>query len=193
MAAPQPALPDYMLKMINGELSEEQKQAHYDHGLQRWVAACGACGGHAAEAPKPTHPPPIQPSVCSLHASCLRHARPRPLPSCACLPASLLAPRRWWKEYAARKNDEEEEHVADSLLYDERCHLPRTTARPRFEGQQQQQLGQQEQQQQAGRQEQQPLAAAGVASGAAAAAAAAEVGAASRQQAHTDAAASAAH
>jgi hypothetical protein len=36
----------------------------------------------------------------------------------------------WWKEYAARKNDEEEEHVADSLLYDERCHLPRSAPRP---------------------------------------------------------------
>lgn len=36
----------------------------------------------------------------------------------------------WWKEYAARKNDEEEEHVADSLLYDERCHLPRMVAKP---------------------------------------------------------------
>ena len=36
----------------------------------------------------------------------------------------------WWNEYAARKNDEDEEHVADSLLYDERCHLPRTSARP---------------------------------------------------------------
>ncbi|GMH38485.1 hypothetical protein BSKO_06369 [Bryopsis sp. KO-2023] len=38
--------------------------------------------------------------------------------------------QRWWKEYSARKNDEEEEHVADSLLYDERCHLPRTVERP---------------------------------------------------------------
>jgi hypothetical protein len=38
--------------------------------------------------------------------------------------------RRWWGEYAARKNDEEEEHVADSLMYDERLHLPRTTRRP---------------------------------------------------------------
>eukprot|EP00798_Chlamydomonas_sp_ICE-L_P024824 gene24824-10474_t len=36
----------------------------------------------------------------------------------------------WWKEYAARKNDEECEHVADSLLYDERCHLPRTIPPP---------------------------------------------------------------
>ncbi|PNH05889.1 hypothetical protein TSOC_007805 [Tetrabaena socialis] len=36
----------------------------------------------------------------------------------------------WWKEYAARKNDEEHEHVADSLLYDERCHLPRTVPPP---------------------------------------------------------------
>lgn len=38
--------------------------------------------------------------------------------------------RRWWGEYAARKNDEEHEHVADSLMYDERLHLPRTTRRP---------------------------------------------------------------
>ncbi|GLC40866.1 hypothetical protein PLESTM_001120200 [Pleodorina starrii] len=36
----------------------------------------------------------------------------------------------WWKEYAARKNDEDQEHVADSLLYDERCHLPRTAPPP---------------------------------------------------------------
>lgn len=36
----------------------------------------------------------------------------------------------WWKEYASRKNDEEEEHVADSLMYDERCHLPRSAPCP---------------------------------------------------------------
>ncbi|KAK9811674.1 hypothetical protein WJX72_008054 [[Myrmecia] bisecta] len=36
---------------------------------------------------------------------------------------------RWWKEYAFRKNDEEEEHVADSLLYD-RNHLPRAAPPP---------------------------------------------------------------
>lgn len=36
---------------------------------------------------------------------------------------------RWWKDYSHRKNDEED-MVADSLLYDERCHLPRTTAGP---------------------------------------------------------------
>ncbi|GBF88335.1 hypothetical protein Rsub_01047 [Raphidocelis subcapitata] len=40
--------------------------------------------------------------------------------------------QRWWKEYAGRKN-EEEDMVADSLMYDERCHLPRTTAGPRFD------------------------------------------------------------
>lgn len=37
---------------------------------------------------------------------------------------------RWWKDYSHRKNDEED-MVADSLLYDERCHLPRTTAGPK--------------------------------------------------------------
>lgn len=37
--------------------------------------------------------------------------------------------RRWWKEYADRKADEEDEHVADSLLYD-RNHLPRAAPPP---------------------------------------------------------------
>jgi hypothetical protein len=37
---------------------------------------------------------------------------------------------RWWKDYSHRKNDEDD-MVADSLLYDERCHLPRTTAGPK--------------------------------------------------------------
>ena len=37
--------------------------------------------------------------------------------------------RRWWKEYADRKNDEEDEYVANSLLYD-RNHLPRTAPAP---------------------------------------------------------------
>lgn len=36
----------------------------------------------------------------------------------------------WWKQYASRKNDEEDEQVADSLMYDERCHLPRSAPRP---------------------------------------------------------------
>ncbi len=36
---------------------------------------------------------------------------------------------RWWKEYSDRKNDEEDEHVADSLLYD-RSHLPRAAPPP---------------------------------------------------------------
>lgn len=37
--------------------------------------------------------------------------------------------QRWWTEYADRKNDEEDEHVSDSLLYD-RSHLPRTIPAP---------------------------------------------------------------
>jgi len=37
--------------------------------------------------------------------------------------------KTWWKEYADRKNDEEEEHVSDSLLYDY-THLPRSTPAP---------------------------------------------------------------
>ncbi len=41
------------------------------------------------------------------------------------LRAACCTCARWWSEYASRKNDEEQEHVADSLLYDERCHLPR--------------------------------------------------------------------
>jgi hypothetical protein len=41
----------------------------------------------------------------------------------------LLRHCRWWEEYAARKNDEEEEHVADSLLYDKN-YLPRMAPPP---------------------------------------------------------------
>jgi len=40
-------------------------------------------------------------------------------------------PNSWWHEYTERKNDEGD-MVADSLLYDERCHLPRTAAGPRY-------------------------------------------------------------
>ena len=36
---------------------------------------------------------------------------------------------RWWVEYADRKNDEEDEHVSDSLLYD-KSHLPRSAPAP---------------------------------------------------------------
>lgn len=38
-------------------------------------------------------------------------------------------PRRWWAEYADRKNDETDEYVANSLLYD-RNHLPRSAPAP---------------------------------------------------------------
>ena len=38
---------------------------------------------------------------------------------------------KWWQEYAARKNSEDEEHVCDSLLYDF-SHLPRTTPAPNY-------------------------------------------------------------
>ncbi|KAL4445912.1 hypothetical protein ABPG77_009111 [Micractinium sp. CCAP 211/92] len=37
--------------------------------------------------------------------------------------------QRWWTEYADRKNDETDEYVANSLLYDRR-HLPRTAPAP---------------------------------------------------------------
>ena len=46
-----------------------------------------------------------------------------------CPPLSLPPLHSWWSDYAARKNDEEEEHVADSLLYD-RNHLPRSAPAP---------------------------------------------------------------
>ena len=60
-----------------------------------------------------------------------RGGGPPPLPIAAPhLPLSLSRPPlSWWSDYAARKNDEEEEHVADSLLYD-RNHLPRSAPAP---------------------------------------------------------------
>ena len=42
---------------------------------------------------------------------------------------TLHLAHRWWVEYADRKNDEEDEHVADSLLYD-KSHLPRSAPAP---------------------------------------------------------------
>ena len=41
--------------------------------------------------------------------------------------------KTWWKEYADRKNDEEEEHVSDSLLYDY-THLPALDAGAQLDG-----------------------------------------------------------
>eukprot|EP00873_Tetraselmis_striata_P009334 jgi/Tetstr1/429598/TSEL_019497.t1 len=43
--------------------------------------------------------------------------------------------KNWWTEYADRKNDEEDEHVADTLLYDKN-HLPRTALAPECVNQQ---------------------------------------------------------
>ncbi len=42
---------------------------------------------------------------------------------------ALCSLARWWTEYADRKNDEDDEYVANSLLYD-RNHLPRTAPAP---------------------------------------------------------------
>lgn len=58
------------------------------------------------------------------HLAALTHL---PLPAVL---YSLLTHSRWWSDYADRKNDDEaDEHVADSLLYD-RKHLPRTAPAP---------------------------------------------------------------
>lgn len=66
-------------------------------------------------------------SGCSAAVLEAIYGKPDPIAKKAQYDASL---GNWWKEYASRKNDEEEEHVADSLLYDERCHLPRMVQRP---------------------------------------------------------------
>ena len=36
---------------------------------------------------------------------------------------------RWWATYAERKDDEGED-LADSLMYGDKCHLPRTAPAP---------------------------------------------------------------
>lgn len=92
------------------------------------VAAAEPNGAAPAPAPAaPTTTDPKPPSL--LPESVLRAIRGEATPEekRAQYDGAL---RRWWGEYAARKNDEEEEHVADSLMYDERLHLPRTTRRP---------------------------------------------------------------
>jgi hypothetical protein len=70
---------------------------------------------------------PASQGTCSAAVMEAIYGDPDPDKKSATYDASL---GNWWKEYASRKNDEEEEHVADSLLYDERCHLPRMAARP---------------------------------------------------------------
>jgi hypothetical protein len=95
------ALPPSILQAIYGTVDD--KKAAYENSLRRWVAV-----HHIWE--------PWMP----------RRARRAP---------RLILPRhhrrgcRWWTEYADRKNDEEDEHVADSLLYD-RSHLPRSAPAP---------------------------------------------------------------
>ena len=49
--------------------------------------------------------------------------------STTCLLTTYYTPCRWWTEYADRKNDEGDEYVANSLLYD-RNHLPRSAPAP---------------------------------------------------------------
>lgn len=44
----------------------------------------------------------------------------------------IAIPFRWWQEYSHRKNDEED-MVADCLMYDDRFHLPRTIPGPVFD------------------------------------------------------------
>ena len=43
--------------------------------------------------------------------------------------SNLLYVIRWWAEYSDRKNDEEDEHVSDSLLYDRYALLEHTPDR----------------------------------------------------------------
>lgn len=95
-------LPEEVLKMIHGHVHHEDKKQLYQESLQKCVSPCCCCDNPAA--------------ACSCAHACTK------------LPVSAAC--RWWKDYSHRKNDEED-MVADSLLYDERCHLPRTTAGPK--------------------------------------------------------------
>jgi len=61
--------------------------------------------------------------------------------------------QKWWSGYAERKNDEDGEAVADSLLYDKNT-LPRTAPAPKFaDGSNAEQVRLREQQQQQSQQQ----------------------------------------
>jgi hypothetical protein len=98
-----PVLSDELRRIIHGQVDKETKRAALQQSLQKCASV--RCGG-----------------------ACLAMRTPPQIPSAApftCAPTPLLC--SWWGDYSHRKN-EEEDMVADSLLYDERCHLPRTTA-----------------------------------------------------------------
>lgn len=87
---------------------------------------------------------PVVPVVIDA-ATSSQSSRQRPLPATVPCPQHVLdaiygnsqdkdkmyqaSLQRWWEEYSDRKNDEEDEHVSDSLLYD-RSHLPRSIPAP---------------------------------------------------------------
>ena len=129
--------PPHVLEAIYGKV--ENKKEAYENSLKRWGAFLGP--------PPPRLRPGAGPGALALSGTCRTsnpgpsslggHALGLPCPALSlCSPAASrrrhypppLAPR-WWSEYADRKNDEEEEYVANSLLYD-RNHLPRMAPAP---------------------------------------------------------------
>lgn len=95
------------------------------HGWHRATIGPGGAWGRRAGAPRGVEREPAARG--HLHAAPpISHA----IMGCRHTLPTDCSPLSWWMEYADRKNHEDHEHVSDSLLYDERCHLPRTTAPP---------------------------------------------------------------
>ena len=97
-----PACPPHVLAAIYGS-SEADKKAAYEESLRR-------CGAQLLRLRSAVRPP--------LGRGPRAHHEADGPGRC-----------RWWAEYSDRKNDEEHEYVANSLLYD-RNHLPRTAPAP---------------------------------------------------------------
>ena len=107
--------PPHVLEAIYGK--QKDKKATYEASLQRWWT--GAHGSNAGDGG-------------TAGPAGAGHLQLLPLTHLSDLAFQLMTSFRFFcaiAEYADRKNDETEEYVSNSLLYDRR-HLPRTAPAP---------------------------------------------------------------
>ena len=125
--------PPHVLEAIYGpKKTKEQKQAELDNSLQRWWTGARSVegGGGWVRSERSCCPRRAHGGTRRVQTHRLMlghdHGFCAGAQSAPCPPFGL---HLTCAEYSDRKNDEEDEHVADSLLYD-RNHLPRTAPAP---------------------------------------------------------------
>ena len=127
---PSSTLPQSVLDAIHGRVSAEAKRAAYGASLVSWWQARLFTSLKLHSAPPRPLPTGEAPATPRRDPASPRRRAPPPRSASAPPPPPTPVPPFSPQEYSDRKNDDEEEHVADSLLYD-RSHLPRTVPAPR--------------------------------------------------------------